>query len=374
MGGLPAQAAILRFFGCCGEQGGDTFKAVAYRGDEPMRTDEFETDAALARLARNNVVGLSDMAGRGLDLKEFAFRRFMKVCRPGGSEAQARRFFESSMLGILKDGRLTINFKAFKLFGNGNEPTRFLNIFERERQPTRNPATLKYHTDRNNVEMAFADYGGRSRGIEHSKAMRDTRRRVAHYGATGMNRVGLPTSRDFRPELRPRYGALDFAYCRGGGAGCNDYGKSFVILKEHVKHASTYIYTDTFKVAQDLANRRDEFGGKLLTLRDATATYFQLEKILLYCTADMLMQIYSYASGKRARGSQFALPPDATAYKVNYIEFHAHTDVRFDRDVSGMVISRSEIENTFLGLPWNSMERHIREFAQSNGIRIGFSR
>lgn len=335
-----------------------------------MNADSFEADAALARLARNNVLGLHDMANRGVDLKERAFRRFLKLCRPGGSERQARHFFQSRMLGILKDGRLTINFKAHRLFGNGKEPTRFLNIFEREGRPSHNPQTIQYHRDRNDVEMEFGDYAGRNHGVERSKEIRNARRLVAHYGATRIDRVGMPTSHDFRPDIRPRYGALDFAYCRGGGAGCNDYGKSFVILKEHVKHASTYVYTDSFKVKKDLVDRREEFGGRVLTLRDATASYFELEKILLYCTPLMLMQIYSYASGQRQRGSQFSLPPDATAYKVNYIEFHAHADVRFDRDVVAMVISRSEITDSFLGLPWNREERHIVDFARKNGIRL----
>ena len=33
-----------------------------------MRADEFETEAALARLARNNVLGLRNIADRHLDL------------------------------------------------------------------------------------------------------------------------------------------------------------------------------------------------------------------------------------------------------------------------------------------------------------------
>lgn len=373
-GALTRRAAILRFFGCCDEQGNDTFDATLNRGDEPMRADSFETDAALARLARNNVLGLSDMTGRGLDLKEQAFRRFMKVCRPGGSEAQARRFFQSNMLGMLEDGRLTINFQAFKLFRNGNEPSDFMNVFEREQQPSSIPKTVKYHRDRNDVEMQFGDYAGRNPVSGHSRALRDSRQRVAHYGATDIDRGGLPTSRPFQPEVRPRYGALDFAYCRGGGAGGNNYGKSFVILREYVKHASTYLHTDSFKVNKDLAERSEEYGGRILTLRDAVASYFQLEKILLYCTPHMLKQIYSYAIGQRPRGSQFALPPDATAYKVNYVEFHAHTDVRFDRDIAAMVISRSELVNTPVEPPGYRyyMEHHIRGFARKRNIRLSF--
>ncbi|WP_206950622.1 DUF3626 domain-containing protein [Trinickia acidisoli] len=337
-----------------------------------MQVDEFEAEAALARLARNETLGLLDLARSGRDLKERAFRRFLAICRPAGSAAQARRFFESNMLGILKDGRLTINFNANTWFGNGKEPMRVLNLFDRVHGPAENAKTAKDRWYRNDVEMEFGDYAGHARNTAHARNVKDARRLVARYGATQIDRVGLPTSHHFTSMVRPRYGALDFAYCLGGGAGGNGYGRSFAIIKEHVKHASSYLYTDSFKVNADLAARREEYGGKIVTLHDAMATYLQLEKILLYCTPQMLKQIYAYASGKRARGSSFCLPPDTTGVKVNYIEFQAHTDIRFDRDIAAMTISRSEIPQTFLGLPWHSAERHIREFAQKNRIRVSF--
>lgn len=336
-----------------------------------MRADEFETEAALARLARNNVLGLRNIADRHLDLKERAFRRFMRICRPHESNQQARRLFETRMLGVLKEGRLTINFNADTWFGNGREPSRVLNLFDRLGKPTHDPKIVKDRWYRNDVEMEFGDYGGRARS-GRSHPLRDARRLVAHFGATGMNRVGLPTSPHFQPWVRPRYGALDFAYCQGGGAGGNGYGKSYAVLKEHIKHASTFAHTDSFKVNKDLAARSEEYGGHHTTLHDAIATYFNLEKILLYCTPGMLRQIYLYASGQRARGSTYCLPPDTTGVKVNYIEFHAHADIRFDRDIAAIVISRSEMRSTFLGLPWNAAERHIRDFAQEKSIRLSF--
>jgi hypothetical protein len=336
-----------------------------------VETSDVETSATLARLARNNVLGLRNIADRHLDLHESAFRRFLGICRPPGSHQHTRRFFNQRMLGILKEGRLTINFKADDWFGNDKAPSRVLNMFDRIHQPARTPEIAKDRWYRNQVEMEFGDYAGRARS-GRAQRLKEARRLVAHFGATGMSRAGLPTSPGFEPWVRPRYGALDFAYCQGGGAGGNGYGKSFAILKEHIKHASTYVHTDSFKVNKDLAARSGEYGGKSVTLHDAIATYFHLEKILLYCTPSMLLQIYAYASGKRARGSHFCLPPDTTGVKVNYIEFHAHADIRFDRDIAAIVISRSEIRNTFLGLPWNAAERHIREFAQDHSIRLSF--
>jgi len=337
-----------------------------------MRADEFETDAALARLARNNVLGLHNLADRRLDLKEGAFRRFLRICRPPGSERQARHLFDTRMLGILKEGRLTINFNADVWFGNGKEPSRVLNLFDRSQKASHDRKVISARTLRNDVEMEFADYAGRARKDNRSAATRNATHLVAQYGATRIDRIGLPTSNDFHSFVRPRYGALDFAYCRGGGAGGHRYGQSFLIMKEHVKHASTYLYTDSFKVNNDLAQRREEYGGRPHTLHDAVATYFQLEKILYYCTPHMMKQIYAYASGERQRGSRFCLPPDTTGIKVNYIEFQAHTDIRFDRDIAAMVISRSEMRTTFMGLPWNAAERHIREFAEHHGIRLSF--
>jgi len=337
-----------------------------------MRVDDFETDAALARLARNTVLGLRSLADRHLDVTELAFERFLKICRPRGPIEHARRFFETRMLGILKEARLTINFNADTWFGNGKEPARVLNMFDRSHKPSHNPDVVGARSLRNKVEMEFADYAARARKAPRVREAQGARQLVARYGATRIDDTGLPTSPDFRSAVRPRYGALDFAYCQGGGAGGHRYGRSFLVLKEHIKHASTYIYTDSFKVNNDLALRRNEYGGKLHTLHDAVATYFHLEKVLLYCTARMLTQIYAYASGERPRGSRFCLPPDTTGYMVTYIEFHALTDIRFDRDIAAMVISRSEIRDSFLGLPWYAEERHIREFARDHSIRLSF--
>lgn len=210
--------------------------------------------------------------------------------------------------------------------------------------------------------------------------MRAARKLIAQYGATGISSTGLPTSNTFERFVRPRYGALDFAYCRGGGACRNDYGDSFLVVKEYVKQASTYVHTDSFKVNDDLARRKGEYGGRSIGLHDAIATYFELEKILLYCTPSMLMQIYAYATGQRQRGSQLALPPDSAVAtskkwgtKVNYIEAQAHTDLRFDRDVAAMYICRAEIRDTLFGLvPWHKTEHNIREFARERNIRLTF--
>lgn len=128
-----------------------------------MRVDDFEADAALARLARNTVLGLRSLADRRLDVTDLAFERFMKICRPHGSIEQARRFFETRRLGILEEGRPTINFNAGTWFGNGKEPARVLNMFDRSQKPSHNPDVVNARSCRNKVEMEFADYSGRAR-------------------------------------------------------------------------------------------------------------------------------------------------------------------------------------------------------------------
>jgi hypothetical protein len=345
-----------------------------------MRVDLSEANAAMARLARNNVVGLRHLADSRQSLMEEAFQRFVAICRPGGSQECARRFFRTNMIGVLQQARLTVNFSANKIFGNGNEPVFYSSMFERAQKPTHDPETIHDLRYRNRAEMEFCDYAGRKKPAVPSRRVRAARQLVAHYGATGIGGAGLPTSNTFERLVRPRYGALDFAYCRGGGAGGNGYGRSFMVLMEYVKHASTYCHTDSFKVNTDLARRKNEYGGRSIGLHDAIATYFELEKVLLYCTPSMLMHIYAYASGQRQRGSPFCLPPDAAVAtdpkkgtKINYIEFQAHTDFRFDRDVAAMYICRDEIRETMLGLvPWYETEHHIREFARKRNIRLAF--
>ena len=69
--------------------------------------------------------------------------------------------------------------------------------------------------------------------------------------------------------MRPRYAAVDFAYCINGGL--SKYGKSFLVLKDHMKHNSTFTHCDSFEVDMDLMGRKDEYFGTKLNLQDVTA-------------------------------------------------------------------------------------------------------
>ncbi|HTI18104.1 MAG TPA: DUF3626 domain-containing protein [Trinickia sp.] len=324
--------------------------------------------AALARMARNGVVGLRDMAEKDIDYKEAAFKRFVTLCEPRASEGQARRLFDG-MVQVLQEARLTINFDSSKWFGQANSAGRYSNMFERIVGPSTSKNTVGQLRERNTVEKRMMDFGGQATRPLAPPNAQHIQKVLAYYGDTGIDRHGLPTSNSFDPSVRPRYGAVDFGYCRFGAAGDHRYGHSFFILKEHVKHNATYTHTDSFKVEEDLAKRRAEYGGRAVSLHDATATYFQLEKILLYCTPSMLQNIYDYATGRKERGKENALPVDTTAHWVNYLEFQAHSEIEFHRDVEAMVLYRPETRAS-RGYVGYQAEKRAREFAQRNGIPL----
>lgn len=333
-----------------------------------MPIDTSPRHAALARLARNNIVGLHDLAEHDLDYKEAAFARFVKRCEPGASEGDARRIFDE-MCKVLREARLTINFDSGKWFAKPNASRRYENMFAHAREPQTDFAQVMKLKARNLIERRMFNYGEKSRvgtpNAEHAQ------KSIAYYGDTHIDNQGMAASPSFDASLRPRYGGLDFAHCTFGAAGDHRYGHSFLILKEHVKHTATYLHTDSFKAEHDLIRRREEYGGRHVPLEEATATYFQLEKILLYCTPTMLSTIYDYATGRRQRGEAYSLPPDTTGHAINYIEFQAHSDIDFHRDVEAMVIYRPEAAGPRGGHGWANTRR-AKAFARENGIPIRF--
>jgi hypothetical protein len=342
-----------------------------------------ESDKAdiLSRLARSEVVSLRHATNQdqyALELAE-GYIRFIKNFPPAfltAEEGKKKMDTYLSMLALLNNSHLTVNIKAPKWFYDENKYTSYTNCFE-GRESGASPDMKK----RDETENIF----GRYQGGAHVAALSNQPNSPFKNAQSAQQRIetfGVRTAPDFHGSVRPRYAAVDFAKCKEGAS--SKYGKSFLVLKEHMKHNATYLHKDSFEVNSDLIARAQEYGGKVKTLNDVTATYFELGKILLYCDPVMLKNIHQYATGEKVVGSEQNIMQG-----LNYIEAHLHTDLIFKRDVDTLVISRSEMQAGVIPHPrffsnwptkkisWDAsdaqrVEKYANKFKDDNNIKIEF--
>lgn len=274
--------------------------------------------AATARLARNEIVGKSfqQQTATYSQIEDLAVQRLVTQ---GLSTAASADFHYGCMLKLLEEARLTISLKSGNWFYHENTYANYQNFFERG-----SSGASADKNRRDNVENAMFGYSEDSGDV--SDNLQDTQSRIQSLGNL--------TSNNFQAAMRPRYSAVDFAFCSNGGL--SKYGKSFLVLKEHLKHNATFCHCDSFEVEADMLNRRMEYGGTAPTLKDVTATYFQLGKLIYYCAPAMLRKIHEYALGK-AKGSEANLLGGFI-----YLEAQVHADIVFSRDVEALHISSSD--------------------------------
>jgi hypothetical protein len=150
-----------------------------------------------------------------------------------------------------------------------------------------------------------------------------------------MFHFGKKDETTFEPSIRPKYAALNYARLLHGSAG--QWGKSHMVLREHVKHNATYLHTDSF----------DEAGNDRLrkALGSKVASFLNMERLIANMPKTMLEALYSAQKGPvvgAALGAALQVPGlGSTAY----IESHIHGGVQFDRDIAKIVISSHELIN-----------------------------
>lgn len=241
------------------------------------------------------------------------------------------------LVHFLKGSDLTINFKAWKFFNHQPKGDTYNNQF--------GGAAMKwggdsYMKDRDEAEQAMFDYAGLKRGGGNivKKGILD---RLKKYGQFDTNNV------DFEAITRPKYCAVN--YTRDPHGAASQWGKSFLVLKEHMKHNSTFVESDSFDFALGETNVLDAAGKAMrdangmpikisrgLTAHDHVATYFQIDRLFLYLPSSMITRMYESMQG---------LPLSLNVGSTAYVETHLHGELRFNRDVERIVISLEELTN-----------------------------
>jgi len=120
--------------------------------------------------------------------------------------------------------------------------------------------------------------------------------------------------------MRPKYAALNHARLDHGSAG--QWGKSFMVLKEHVKQTATCLHTESFDEAGSAPQVRHAGG--------------QGRHVHQHGPADCQ---HAAEQGIRHPG-QTQVPGLGS---TSYIEAHVHGEIRFDRAIARIVLSNTEI-------------------------------
>lgn len=327
-----------------------------------------ELDQVRMRLARNEVLGMRNYVEDRLDYRQAGAERLREVCDVAAHEAE--RVLDA-MCSVLMHSRLTINFSAAKFFLELNRSDTYSNCFERAVANRQDP---RYLQERNDVEKRLLDYNGNIAHYAHGATQdpalkrygdaRTVRRDIRHYA----------THSPIWHMMRPRYAALDFGHCTQGGASLGDYGKSFFVLRGHMKTAATYTASDSFSLIHDLKRRRTQYGGKAPTTHQASARFHEMEKLMYYAHPGMLRQIHAYGTRRKARGTEKAIDWHLPGHRtLNYIEAQLHTDVLFSRDVEYVFLCAAEINGAH-GPSYNRHEvhKHAGIFARKHKLMLRY--
>lgn len=241
--------------------------------------------------------------------------------------ADAERLLDI-MIEKLQRAELTINFKAHFLFNNATIPNRLENAYER------NTDSRYYLSQREKKERELFEYP-QFRNTLLSKLINGIKK-----ASSGRH---LDTA--FYPMLRPKYGAAHFTGSPMGAASL--YGKSYLVLRNHLKYQSTYLHGDSY--------------GTPNVTRQMFADIHSLDRLIFNLSESKLTKLYAEC------GQPIATIPLLT--RMDYIEVQIHAPINLDRDVARMHISTLELRQ----LPtYDEIVRNLRKFAMENQIVLEF--
>jgi len=287
---------------------------------------EQERQRILSRLASTDVVSLKQADIKtnsfqgSLDELEIALKLSKKFRIPLTQVDPLR----NAMINHLQNSDLTVNFKADQLFANKLRGG-LLNTFERPGH-----SSGGYLEDRESSEENLFGYS-RSNGR--------TSDRQSIYDR--LKQFGSRNSIDFAPSMRPKYGALNYTNYPYGSATL--YGKSHMVLKEHVKHNCTFTGVDSMNYKQDSS------GGV------KAATFINMERIIANLADKTLEGLGEMVNN-----------PNQQKKPQGYIEAQIHGEIKFSRDVAKIYIDNIEASTN------PNLRKHIDSFSRKYRIPVQY--
>lgn len=298
-----------------------------FKGKSRLEAESLEFSAAETRLAATEV---NSAAALGISNNDDANQS--KVIqrlkdRFGLNNDQAAERYRR-MVQELLDSDLTINFRADQLFMEDNVHS-FQNAFER----TRDIDILRVRDYGENRMFKYND-------IKSSTKVNDVINRITRKGdwMEGKNS-------NFNPSIRPKYGALNLFKHKRGSA--SNYGDSFLVLKEYVKHRCTFTSGDSFL---------GPGAFKLGNILHMAAVLHRMPNNAF----DILYRI--------SRNETIRIDKDLVGY---FIEAQIHSEIMINRDVAKIYLDKHEL---LLGdsMTENQLSQKVSDFCHQNHISVEY--
>lgn len=287
-----------------------------------------EKAAILARLASQEVASLMN---RSIELsadrdRALAVGRIAKMFDVKLGDVRARnaiRQHVEQMICVLREADININFPAHKFFAGKPDP-KYMTKYEKMRAAgapmgdTRNAAEQKMFrfATHAGIDLATAGAGERAAAL-----------RITEYGDLG--------SASFKGAIRPKYCSVNFPKLIDGfGA---QWGRSHLILKDHVKPNMTFTHSDSFDVVS--SNRvTPEIA------QNSMATYHHLNRLIVNMPESVLAALSDTVTGHLSRGRTFKEVSQQYGFgSTAYIEGQLHGEIHFNRDVKKIRVCYAEV-------------------------------
>ena len=292
-----------------------------------------ERQEILGRLAASEVASLKAMEIDAQSTK-IEFDAWLKVINVLSIPAANAAAVVDTLIEHLQDSDLTINFKADRFFGTMPSGS-FGNTFQQGNSPS------GYLQTRDRVEEKLFDYSGTSGRTGPLSVLARIKVFGSRTNSSNTDNVF------FKSAMRPKYGALNYTGNTNGAA--SFYGRSYMLLKEYVKHNSTFTAKDSFGYGSD-----PDAGNR-------TANYHNLGRLIVNMNNDMLARLYNAATGAN-------LPVTANSGALNYLEAQIHASIEFNRDIRTVCIANSELG----GANSRQIRENILKFGRKNSVQVRF--
>lgn len=290
-----------------------------------------DENKVLSRLASSDVVALKHK-----EINDNTFQSaldehniLMRLSRVFGLGVAPSDQLRKDMIEFLQKSDLTVNFKVSGMFASKVRGG-LLNTFERP-----GSSNNGYLQTRNRAEEGMFGYSSKGSRAKGSQAVFD---RLKAFG----NR----DSEDFVASMRPKYGALNYTNDPNGAAGGPVYGRSYMVLKEHIKHNCTYTAMDSFAYASNPS------------IGDKVASFLNMDRVIANLNDTQLRLLKAMVDN-----------PDAKKTRNHYIEAQIHGEIRFDRDVDSMYIDNMDLSTCDNE---REMRKRIESFSRKYKIPVHY--
>lgn len=321
-----------------------------------------ERKETLARLTAGEVAGLMNRSiemTHPVDVKS-AIKRLQDMF--GGDSVLPNEnaiALIDQLVKHMRESELNINFSAKNFFATSKLDPKYTTKYEKMRS-----AGAPAGDTRNKVEDLMFHYqtGAGVDSATSDKALHDASDRVQQMADL--------ESDDFVGSIRPKYCTVNFAALSDGmGA---QWGKSHLVLAEHLKPNMTFIHSDSFDIAGGnkimVGNTFEKttpllVNGQLASFHEMTRLLVNMSKTMLDALIDSTSGVWGKGCDKATFNKKYSLG------STGYIEGHIHAEIHMNRDLKKIRINNAEINSQANS---SKLKKRVAKFGSKFSVPIEF--